>query len=66
MSESILKSQDFSPCVEQPNKDFEADEITKHLNEYYSKKQAEIDPVILKMAILSLPQDEWVINCSNS
>ena len=33
--------------------------IIDRLNEFYGKEKAEIDPVIMKMAALSLPQEEW-------
>jgi len=34
-------------------------EVTRKLNRFYEKERAEIDPVIMKMASLSLPKDEW-------
>lgn len=61
MCDAILKSQDFPKCPEQPSEDFELDEITKNLNEYYGKEKAEIDSVLLKMAMHSLGDDEWEI-----
>ena len=61
MSDVILIFQDFSQCSEQLSEDFELDEITKHLNEYYCNEKAEIDPSIIRMATLSLPKDEWKV-----
>jgi hypothetical protein len=37
----------------------EDDEVTAKLNEFYSKEQASQDQVIIQMAALSLPNDEW-------
>jgi len=33
--------------------------ITARLNEIYSQESSEIDPMIMQMQILSLPEDEW-------
>ena len=55
----ISRSKVFAMGVEKLGKEFQGEDTTTRLNEYYSKEKAEVDPVILKMAILSLPKDEW-------
>ena len=55
----VSRSKIFAMGVEKLGKEFEADDVTAKLNEFYSQEKAEIDPVILKMAMLSLPKEEW-------
>lgn len=45
--------------VKKLGEEYDDEEITKRLNEFYSKEKAEIDPVIMQMAALSLPKEEW-------
>lgn len=35
------------------------DDVTAKLDSFYAGEKAEIDPIIMKMAALSLPKDEW-------
>ena len=35
------------------------DEVTARLNEVYSKEDSSVDPVLFKMALMSLPKEEW-------
>lgn len=35
------------------------DEVTARLNEVYSKEDSSVDPVLFKMALMSLPREEW-------
>ncbi len=55
----VSRSKVFAMGVEKLGEEFEADDVTAKLNDYYSKDKAEIDPVIIKMATLSLPKEEW-------
>lgn len=55
----VSRSQVFAMGVKKLGEELDDDEITAKLNEFYSKEKAEIDPVIMKMAALSLPEDEW-------
>jgi hypothetical protein len=45
--------------IKKLGEDFDDEEITERLNEFYSKEKAEIDPVIMQMAVLFLPKEEW-------
>ncbi len=55
----VSRSRIFAMGVEKLGEEYDDDEITAKLNKFYSKEKAEIDPVIIKMAVLSLPKDEW-------
>ncbi|HEY2866898.1 MAG TPA: hypothetical protein VGJ02_07395 [Pyrinomonadaceae bacterium] len=55
----ISRSQLFSSAVEEYLDKRETDDISANLNEVYSKEDSSVDPVILKMALMSLPKDEW-------
>ncbi len=55
----VSRSQIFAMGVKKLGEELDDDEITAKLNEFYSKEKAEIDPVIMKMALLSLPKEEW-------
>jgi antitoxin MazE6 len=55
----VSRSQIFAMGVRKLGEEYDDDEITAKLDEFYSKEKAEIDPVIMKMAALSLPKDEW-------
>lgn len=57
--ERITRSQLFSDAVEEYLNKREADDITANLNEVYSKEDSSVDPVILSMALISLPKEEW-------
>lgn len=55
----ISRSAVFALGVKKLGEEFDDEEITRNLNDYYSKKRAELDPVIVQMAALSLPKEEW-------
>lgn len=55
----VSRSRIFAMGVKKLGEEFEKDEATARLNEFYSKEKAEIDPVIMTMATLSLPKEEW-------
>lgn len=55
----VSRSQVFAMGVKKLGEELEKDDVTAKLNEFYSKEKAEIDPVIMKMAALSLPKEEW-------
>lgn len=55
----MSRSQFFSDAAEEYLDRCEDDDITENLNEVYGKEKAELDPVILKMAELSFPKEEW-------
>lgn len=55
----VSRSKIFAMGVKKLAEEYDEDEVTEKLNRFYEKEKAEIDPVILKMAALSLPNDEW-------
>jgi hypothetical protein len=55
----VSRSAVFAMGIKKLGEDFDDEEITERLNEFYSKEKAEIDPVIMQMAVLSLPKEEW-------
>lgn len=57
--ENISRSKLFSDAAEEYLDKREAGDITASLNEVYSKEDSSVDPVLLKMALMSLPKDEW-------
>jgi metal-responsive CopG/Arc/MetJ family transcriptional regulator len=57
--QKMSRSQVFSEAVEEYLDKREADDITTNLNSVYAKEDSHVDPVVLKMALMSLPKDEW-------
>jgi hypothetical protein len=55
----VSRSKIFAMGVKKLGEEHIEDEITSKLDEFYSKERAKIDPVVLKMAVLSLPEDQW-------
>lgn len=55
----ISRSAVFAMGVRKLGEEFDDEEITSRLNDYYGKQRAELDPVIVQMAAISLPNDEW-------
>lgn len=55
----VSRSKIFAMGVKKLAEEYDEEEITKQLNEFYEKQPAELDPVIVKMALMSLPKDEW-------
>lgn len=55
----ISRSRLFSDAVEEYLDKRESADVTANLNSVYSKEDSSVDPVLFKMALLSLPKDEW-------
>lgn len=55
----ISRSAVFAMGVKKLGEEYDDENITENLNRVYSKEKAEIDPVIMQMAALSLPKEEW-------
>ncbi len=55
----VSRSAVFAMGVKKLGEELDDQEITKNLDAYYREKKAEIDPVIVQMAALSLPKEEW-------
>jgi len=55
----VSRSRVFAMGVKKLAEEYNDDEVTAKLNKFYETERAEIDPVIMKMAALSLPKDEW-------
>lgn len=55
----ISRSAVFAMGVRKLGEEFDDESITENLNKVYGKRKAVIDPVIVKMAALSLPKEEW-------
>lgn len=55
----ISRSQLFSDAVEEYLEKRETSDLAENLNEVYSKEDSSADPVVFKMALLSLPKEEW-------
>jgi len=55
----VSRSKVFAMGVKKLAEEYDDDQVTAKLNEFYEKEKAEINPVIMKMAALSLPKDEW-------
>lgn len=57
--EKISRSQLFSDAVEEYLEKRETGDLAANLSEVYSKEDSSVDPVLFKMALLSLPKEEW-------
>jgi metal-responsive CopG/Arc/MetJ family transcriptional regulator len=57
--EKISRSKLFSDAVEEYLEKREAGDLAANLNEVYSKEDSSVDPVLFKMALVSLPKEEW-------
>ena len=55
----VSRSKVFAMGVKKLAEEYDDEQVTAKLNEFYEKEKAEIDLVIMKMAALSLPKDEW-------
>jgi metal-responsive CopG/Arc/MetJ family transcriptional regulator len=55
----MSRSRLFSEAVEEYLDRRETDDITANLNEVYSTESSAVDPAVIKMAMMSLPKDEW-------
>jgi len=57
--EKITRSRLFSEAIEEYLDRREAEDITANLNAVYSTEDSSVDPVAFKMALMSLPKDDW-------
>jgi metal-responsive CopG/Arc/MetJ family transcriptional regulator len=55
----ISRSQVFSEAAEEYLDRRENDDITANLNAVYANEDSSVDPVVFKMALMSLPKEEW-------
>ncbi|MEQ1604916.1 MAG: ribbon-helix-helix protein, CopG family [Pyrinomonadaceae bacterium] len=55
----ISRSQLFCEAAEEYLEKRENNDITANLNAVYSVEDSSVDPVLLKMALMSLPEEEW-------
>ena len=55
----ISRSAVFALGVQKLGDEYDDERITERLNEVYGREKAELDPVIVRMAALSLPNEEW-------
>lgn len=55
----MSRSEVFSKAAEEYLENREKEDITANLNEVYSREDSSVDPVLFKMALLSLPKEEW-------
>jgi len=55
----VSRSKIFAMGVKKLAEEYNDDDVTAKLDKFYENERAEIDPVIMKMAALSLPKDEW-------
>lgn len=55
----ISRSRLFAEAVQEYLDKHEFDDITAKLNEVYAEEDSSVDPVLMKMALLSLPKEEW-------
>ncbi len=56
----MSRSQLFSEAAEEYLDKREDDEdVTASLNALYAVEDSSVDPVLLKMALMSLPREEW-------
>lgn len=55
----MTRSQLFSDAVEEYLDKREKVDVTANLNEIYSNEDSSIDPIMLRMALMSLPKEEW-------
>ena len=56
----VSRSAVFAMGVKRLGEDYDDDEdTTANLNRVYAGRKVELDPVIVKMALMSLPKEEW-------
>ena len=55
----ISRSQLFADAAREYLDKRESDDTTASLNEVYSTEDSTVDPVLFKMALSSLPKEEW-------
>lgn len=57
--QKMSRSQLYSDAVEEFLDRRENDDLTESLNAVYDKEDSSVDPVLLKMTLLSVPREEW-------
>lgn len=55
----LSRSHLFAEAVEDYLNKHDEDEVTANLNKVYATEDSSVDPVLFKMALLSLPKEEW-------
>lgn len=55
----VSRSKIFAMGIKKLGEVYEENEVTANLNKFYENERAEIDPILMKMAALSLPKEEW-------
>ncbi len=55
----LSRSAIFAMGVKKLGEEYFEDSVTANLNRVYETEDSSIDPVLMKMALLSLPNEEW-------
>lgn len=55
----ISRSQVFAMGVKKLGEEFDEEELTANINSVCEKVDTSVDPALFKMAMLSLPNEEW-------
>lgn len=55
----LSRSKVFSEAAEEYLARHEESDLAENLNEVYSKVDSSVDPVLFRMALMSVPRDEW-------
>lgn len=55
----VSRSAVFAMGVKKLGEEHYEDTITANLNKIYETEDSSVDPVLLKMALMSLPKEKW-------
>lgn len=55
----VSRSAIFAMGVKKLGEEHYDDSVTANLNKVYETEDSSVDPVLLKMALMSLPKDKW-------
>ncbi|MGH9949928.1 MAG: hypothetical protein ACRD6X_22395 [Pyrinomonadaceae bacterium] len=55
----ISRSAVFAMGIKRLGEEYDEEDVTSNLNRVYADHKAELDPVLVQMAALSLPKEEW-------
>jgi len=55
----VSRSQVFAMGVKKLAEDHDEEELVANINKVCEKVDTSVDPVLFKMAMLSLPKEEW-------
>jgi metal-responsive CopG/Arc/MetJ family transcriptional regulator len=55
----ITRSALFTAAVDEYVQRHRGEDVTRQLNEIYSKEDSTLDPVLAKLQAISLPEEEW-------